>query len=50
MKGIPNGVSHEKKGNKRAPADVRLVSKYVQVFLQKILKTKNAIFTNALFN
>lgn len=31
MKGVPNGVNHEKKGNKRPPADIRLVSKYVRV-------------------
>jgi len=41
MKGIPNGVSHEKKGNKRPASDIRLVLK---VFLWKTLKNKGNYF------
>lgn len=41
MKGIPNGVSHEKKGNKRAASDIRLVLK---VFLWKTLENKGNYF------
>lgn len=41
MKGIPNGV-HEKKGNKRAPADVRLVSKIYYVLLDRSVRRKES--------
>jgi len=46
MKGVPNGVSHEKKGNKRAASDIRLVLK---VFLLKTLKTKGIFFELLVF-
>lgn len=42
MKGIPNGVNHEKKGNKRPYSDARLVS----FSLVEVLFTQSALFSD----